>query len=99
MGPGPGRPPRYCRRSHRQRLYEAERRGRARGLGADETVVSTSSWEAHRDAIYILETAVDDAAGDLAEATSLVDLHTAVEDLVRAAREVLSSAPEPHAIT
>lgn len=62
-------------------------------------MVSTSSWEAHRDAVYILETAVEDAEGDLAEATSLVDLHTAVEDLVRAAREVLASAPEPHAIT
>ena len=65
MPAGPGRPRRYCRPSHRQRAYEARREATRRGLGPDEVLLSRRSWETLRDALYRLETATEDVAGDL----------------------------------
>lgn len=97
VDPGPGRPQDYCRRSHRQRAYEARRRAEARGLAADEAVIGAADWERLRDALYILETGIEDARRDLGAARTKADLHDALEDLVRAATEALGARVEPRA--
>lgn len=66
---GPGRPPRYCRSSHRQRAYESRRLAQVRGLAADDVLVSRSSVENLRDELYRLEAAAEDAAVDAQDAT------------------------------
>lgn len=92
---GPGRRPRYCRRSHRQRAYEARRIGSERGLSQNEVLVSRKTWEQLRDALYRLESASQDVAMDLlgGRATkaeyveALAHLSAAVRDLQEVAVE------------
>lgn len=95
---GPGRPPNYCRRSHRQRAYEARREAEARSLAADEAVVAASDWERLRDALYILETGMEDARRDLRSARTKADLEAALGDLLGAAGEALAARLEPRAL-
>jgi hypothetical protein len=64
---GPGRPQLYCKRSCRQRDYEARRRARDLGLGESELVVARSELDDLRDKLYMLECAIDDVRRDLAE--------------------------------
>lgn len=95
--PGPGRPQDYCRRSHRQRAYEARRQADARGLATDEAVIGAADWERLRDALYILETGIEDARRDLGEARTKADLQKALQDLIRAASEAHDARVEPRA--
>ncbi len=97
--PGPGRPQDYCRRSHRQRAYEARRQAGARGLAADEAIIGAADWERLRDALYILETGIEDARRDLTSARTKADLENALEDLIRAATEALEARVEPRALS
>ena len=62
---GPGRPQEYCRRSCRQREYEARRRSTELGLGEAELIMARSELDALRDALYVLEAAVEDVDRDL----------------------------------
>ena len=95
---GPGRPPKYCRRSHRQRAYEARRVAQARGLASDEILVSTETWFGLRDAIYVAETAATDAELDLADARNQDDLIAIVSNLRRAIAAVVGAVGEPRAV-
>lgn len=65
--PGPGRPARYCRRSHRQRAYEARRRAERAALPAGHVVVAQSDLDRLHDRLYALEAALDDVDADLAD--------------------------------
>jgi hypothetical protein len=58
----------YCRRSCRQRDYEARRRAAELGLSDSELVMARDELEALRDALYVLEAAVEDVDRDLAAA-------------------------------
>ncbi len=87
---GPGRPPRYCRRSHRQRHFEARRR--AAELGISGVLIGDDDWGRLRDAVYVLETAVADAGADSVDATTPAELREILDTLMAAARLVL---PEP----
>ena len=98
MGSAVGRPRRYCRRSHRQRAFEARRAGAARGLGAGEAIVPAASLEALRDARYLLETALDDVAGDLAAGSGADELRVAYDTVVAAAAEILRIPLDPEAV-
>ncbi|MEA2001615.1 MAG: hypothetical protein U9N84_06985 [Actinomycetota bacterium] len=97
---GPGRPPRYCRRSHRQRAYEARRLAGERGIGPDEVLVSRRTWERLRDALYRIETASEDVAMDLMTGRptkaeyveALAHLSAAVRDLQDVAVEPIAAA-------
>jgi DNA-directed RNA polymerase specialized sigma24 family protein len=89
---GPGRPARYCRRSHRQRHYEARRE--ADRLGIEGVLISGSDWLSLRDALYRLETAFEDADHDLADGG---DPRTVLDEVRRAAAEALDAMPEPTA--
>ena len=96
---GSGRRPKYCRPSHRQRAYEARRVATARGLGADEVLISRRTWERLRDALYRLEAASEDVAMDLLQGKpTKAEYVTALGHLSAAVRELQEIAVEPIAI-
>jgi hypothetical protein len=70
-GDGPsgraGRPAKYCRRSHRQRAYEARRRAARAELPDGQVVVVQVDLDRLHDRLYALEAALDDVATDLAD--------------------------------
>jgi hypothetical protein len=88
--PGPGRPSRYCRRSCRQREYEARRRAAERGLDEGEIVVARSRIDELQDRLWVLSCAIDDVDGDLARAQDLDAYKAALEWLLDAARPVVA---------
>jgi hypothetical protein len=83
-----GRPRQYCRRSCRQRDYEARRRATELGLGEDELVVARSELEALRDRIYVLACAVEDVERDLTDASDPTEVREALLWVVDAAKQV-----------
>ncbi|MCC6225230.1 MAG: hypothetical protein IT195_02335 [Microthrixaceae bacterium] len=83
-----GRPKLYCRRSCRQRAYEARRRGAELGLAEHELVITLRQLDELSDQLYVLRCAIDDAGRaadgmvDLDEARRLIDwIATAAEPL------------------
>lgn len=99
MTPGPGRPARYCRRSHRQRAYEARREAERRGLAPDEVVLNRHTWERLRDALYRLEAAAADVALDVGSGRATrADYVEALGHLSAAVRDLQEVAVEPTAI-
>lgn len=84
--PGPGRPREFCRRSCRQRDYEARRRAAEVGLSEHELVLTRQAMEELRDRLYVLEAAVEDVERDLAGTPSEADYRDAVAWLLDAAR-------------
>jgi hypothetical protein len=96
---GPGRPQRYCRRSHRQRAYEARRKADERGIGPDEVLLSRRTWERLRDALYQLEAASEDVAMDLmAGRPTKAEYVEALGHLSAAVRDLQEIAVEPIAL-
>jgi hypothetical protein len=65
--PGPGRPRRYCKRSCRQRDYEARRRAAERGLDEDELILTRSELNELRDRLFVLSETVKDVETDLTD--------------------------------
>jgi hypothetical protein len=65
--PGPGRPRQFCRRSCRQRDYEARRRAAERGLDEDELIVTRAELNELRDRLYVLGETVKDVEADLTD--------------------------------
>ena len=96
--PGVGRPRIYCRRSHRQRHYEARRLAAAQGLRDDEVLLTRDSFDEWRDRIYVLEAAIEDAEQDLVGKPTLRDYTEAFQHLYDAALGVRSYRIEPRAI-
>src|SRR3954471_5026599 len=89
---GPGRPRSYCRRSCRQRAYEARQQATALGLGEDELVVTRRSLENLLDQVYVLQAAVEDVDRDLAEADDPAEVRRALEWLLSAARPLAETS-------
>ena len=83
---GPGRPREFCRRSCRQRDYEARRRAAELGLSEDELVLTREAMEELRDRLYVLEAAIEDVERDLAGSPTKADYVDAVHWLLEAAR-------------
>jgi hypothetical protein len=96
---GPGRPQRYCRRSHRQRAYESRKLAVGRGLEHGEVLLSASDWHASRDARYLLEAAARDAETDLRDQPANRELRSIVENLIDSVDHLMSVTPEPKAIS
>lgn len=67
---GAGRPATYCKRSHRQRAYEARRLAERASLASNQVVVDQADLDRLHDRLYALESALDDVASDLAELQS-----------------------------
>jgi hypothetical protein len=85
---GPGRPRLYCRRSCRQRDYEARRRSGELGLSERELVVTRAELDALYDQLYVLEAAIEDVERDVADAAGEKDVRRALDWLLEAARPV-----------
>ncbi|HTD50500.1 MAG TPA: hypothetical protein VK771_07870 [Acidimicrobiia bacterium] len=64
---GAGRPRQYCKRSCRQRDYEARRRANELGLGEHELIVTRHELDELRDRLYILGDTVAEIERDLAD--------------------------------
>jgi hypothetical protein len=97
IGGRQGRPRRYCRRSHRQRAYEARRLAERMGLDSGDTLVATNDLERVRDRLYVLESALDDVEADLRGAAPVEEYRRAFQHLYAAAAQLRGSAPEPRA--
>lgn len=95
---GAGRPRTYCRRSHRQRHYEARRLAASQGLKPDEVLLSRESLEEWRDRVYILEAALEDAERDLEGKPTLRDYTEAFQHIYDAAVGIRSFRIEPRAM-
>ncbi len=89
MGSGPGRPRLFCRRSCRQRDYEARLRAHELGLGEHELVVAKEELEAVRDRIYLLSCALEDVEREIAEGEVASD--DALQPLADAIRDCVST--------
>jgi hypothetical protein len=64
---GRGRPRRYCKRSCRQRDYEARRRAAERGLDEDELILTRAELDELRDRLFVLSETVRDVETDLTD--------------------------------
>ena len=89
---GPGRPPEYCRRSHRQRDYESRRRAAELGLSETEVVLTRASINSLNDQIYVLECAISDVEKDLADDDSPASVRRCLDWVLEAARPLVGSA-------
>jgi hypothetical protein len=92
VGAGPGRPRRYCRRSCRQRDYEARLRARELGLSEAEIILARGQLDALADDLYVLEAAIEDVEGDVARAESAEDYQAALAWVLDAARPLVTRA-------
>lgn len=88
---GPGRPREFCRRSCRQRDYEARQRAREVGLSEHELVLTRQAMDELRDRLYVLECAVEDVERDLAGTPTRAEFRDAVDWLLAAARPVIDA--------
>ena len=89
MSGGPGRPRVYCRRSCKQRDYEARRRADELGLGEQELVVTRGELEAVHDRLFVLACVVEDVERDLAKED--LDEEEALGLLLDAAHECIGT--------
>lgn len=95
--PGPGRPRRYCRRSHRQRPFEARRAARRLQLDDEEVLLSRRNWETLRQALGRLSALSAVIAADIASGEQpSVDYAVAIGTLSAAVAE-LQEAVQPTA--
>ena len=88
---GPGRPRTYCRRSCRQRAYEARQRVDELGLGESELVMARAQLDLIRDRSYVLECAIEDVEGDVSASSTKAELVEALDWLLEAARPLVGS--------
>ena len=95
---GPGRPRQYCRRSHRQRYYEAQRAAAALGLRPGDVLISGSDLETLRDAQFRLQAALEDARDDLSGGPTLEEYARAYLHVLEPALALASLRVEPRAI-
>src|SRR5207245_1916503 len=79
---GPGRPRRYCKRSCRQRDYEARRRAGELGINESELVVARHALDDLYDRLYVLEAAVEDVDRDLAAGDTAKEVRAALDWLL-----------------
>ncbi len=90
-----GRPAEYCRRSHRQRAYEARRRAQRSGLADGLVIVAQVELDRLHDRIYALEAALDDVDADLTQDRSAVAVWEAFEHLYAAADRLRGQSVQP----
>ena len=96
--PGPrGRPATYCKRSHRQRAYEARRRADALEVPPDQLVVEQAQLDRMHDLLYALEAALQDVEQDLQGRSARSDkaYRQAFLHLFRAADDLRGVVVEP----
>lgn len=92
---GPGRPREFCRQSCRQRDYESRLRSAEVGLSDTELVITRSELETLRDALYVVEAAVEDVDRDLSAdgSSDPAEVRRALDWLLDAVRPLLTLRP------
>jgi len=95
VGGRPGRPAEYCKRSHRQRAYEARRRAQRSGLADGLVIVAQAELDRLHDRLYAVEAALDDVDGDLTQDRSAVAVWEAFEHLYAAADRLRGQSVQP----
>lgn len=85
---GRGRPRRFCKRSCRQRDFEARQRSARHGVDENELIVARRDFDRLHDEIFVLACAVADAEADLRDAESSADLRLIITSLLAASRDV-----------
>ena len=92
--PGPGRPREFCGESCRQIEYQRRRRAAELGLSESELVVTRAELDQLRDALYVVEAAVEDVDRDLTAAPDDPDeARRALDWLLQAVRPLLALRP------
>jgi len=93
-GTGPGRRREFCKDSCKQMDYQARRRSAELGLSESELVIAREELEQLRDAIFVLEAAVEDVDRDVADAgDDPGEVRRALDWLLEAARALLAVRP------
>jgi len=95
---GQGRRPLYCRRSHRQRAFEARCLAARMGLESGEALVNAEGLCRLRDRLYVLESALDDVEDDLRGKPGAEEYKRAFQHLYAAAAQLRDVCVEPRAI-
>ena len=88
----------YCRRSHRQRAYEARYLARRHGLAEDDVLMARQTIADLQDALYVLETALEDVDADLADSADASRHTAALWHLYRATSGLRALRLEPKAV-
>jgi hypothetical protein len=91
---GPGRPRLYCRRSCRQRDFEARQRAARHGLDESDVIMARAELEDLRDKLYVLRCAIEDVRRDLAGSPTKQDYADAVAWLMDAAHPLVAETDE-----
>ena len=91
---GPGRPRLFCGQSCKQRDYEARKRSAELGLSESELVMTRDELERLRDAMYVVEAAVEDVDRDLAAAgADPAEVKRSLDWLLQAVRPLVAQRP------
>jgi hypothetical protein len=93
-----GRKARYCRRSHRQRAFEARCLATRMGLDSGEALVDAEALCRLRDRLYVLESALDDVEADLKGRPAAEEYKRAFQHLYAAAAPLRDACVEPAAV-
>jgi hypothetical protein len=89
-----GRPRQFCRRSCRQRDFEARERAKALGLDEAELIITRAALEELRDKLFVLRCAVQDVERDLTASRTLTSYKDAVGWLIDSASPLLADWPQ-----
>jgi hypothetical protein len=89
---GAGRPRHYCRRSCRQRDFEARKRARELGLAESDLIVARQAMEGLDDLLFVLGCAIADVEGDLVLDGSPDQLQRSLDWLLESARPLLGAS-------
>ncbi|MEA3018951.1 MAG: hypothetical protein QOI47_475 [Actinomycetota bacterium] len=91
---GPGRPRKFCSQACRQRDFEARQRSAEAGISESELIVTRTELEELRDALYVVEAAVEDVDRDLTAAGDDPDeVRRSLDWLLQAVRPLLAIRP------
>jgi hypothetical protein len=90
---GAGRPREFCRRSCRQRDYEARQRANELGLGEHELVVTRDELESLRDRLHVLACAVEDVERDVGDGAGPQEVREALLWLLDASKQAIDAEP------
>jgi hypothetical protein len=81
----PGRRREFCRRSCRQRAYEARRRAHELGLGEHQLIVTRAELDELRDQAFVVRSAIDDARRAMDRTTDVREARELLDWIVQAA--------------
>jgi hypothetical protein len=82
----------YCRRSCRQRDFEARKRARELGLAETDLIVARKAVEKLDDLLFVLSCAVTDVEADIALDKSPGQVRMSLDWLLEAARPLIGAS-------